>query len=738
MFLVLSAVSAQNNNERLPVHPELRAACETAGLTQFQITHALRCYAQKPTAKQYTACSAHLQSEIAHYAPKYIVTFGRHAAQSVRGGPCVAVPKAGAYVAVPGATLVTLADISEYETVSGTETLVRVLAQVQKDRTVRPTLGIILSTAQAFQDLLAHYEATPTQVVAFDYETTSLSPWTGTVLSIGVSQSTGVGYSIAHTPEVATVWTKFLRSKVLKAAHNAAFEGIWSIVHFKTYPKALVWDTQIGAKFLNENESASLKTQVYTYTDMPIYDSEVAAKVRAGDAAAVQPDVLLQYNAADADATLRLMQVQQKAGASVDLMLSTLGYIEVLCRVRARGVLLDVSRLPAATEQVTVLLAESLAALNEFSIVRGLTLAQGKPFNPASPAQVARLLFQYGGMTPLFFSKRTRLPSTGVSYLRAIAPRFPVAVELLEFRRLSQIRKNFLLPLAEQHVDGVIHPEWKVGGTATWRIACSGPNLQNIPRGEEVRSLFVPHEGCVYIAADYNQIELRVLAALAREPVLLKAFAANEDPHRATAAMLYDIPLSVVSDAQRDMGKRLNFGAVYGISEHGLYEKFGIPKEDGVRLLDSFWKKLPAVRKYIGKQHKAYADVGTVQSIFGRVRRLSGQFPDSEKRQAGNFPIQSAAAEITLKAMVELAAVLPKSASIVGQIHDSILLEVERAAVPEVTEMLISVMEAQKKYLTGVALKVSVKTGEDWYHMGEYDAEATISSSEEDDDFTES
>ncbi len=593
-----------------------------------------------------------------------------------------------------------------------------------------------------------HWFATAPGPIAFDYETTSLTPWTGDVISVALSNTSGQAAAFMMRADVVPAWTAWLKSPARKLVHSASFESMWSLHKYGCTPTNLVWDTRLAARMLNENESASLKPQALKYTNILPYWQDALPAVSAGKSSDLAPTTLLNYNGGDADATRRLWAYQlgcESAPVAYELMDHNLRLVQMLCAVRLRGVLVDTTKLPITAASILQQTAAVVEKINQLAVVQAFAQISGAPLNLASPVQLSRLLYQYLSLPALMRSRTTGTPSTSTYALHKLRERHPIVPMLLEYRRLTQITKNFLTPLAQLvSPEGVVHPNWNLGGTVTWRLSCSEPNLQNIPRDSAVRELIIPRPGHVFISADYSQVELRILAVLSQEDTLLTAFLNNQDPHIATAAKLYGIDSTEVTDEQRANGKRLNFAAIYGITASGLEQKFAIPVDEGKLLLKRFWCQLPHVATWLQEQRDCMHKYGEVVSVYGRHRR----FPDREafgaERQAGNFPIQSAAADITLSAMLELHNALPSDAYIVGQVHDSILVEAPEADVATVVKLMQNIMEASGQAFTdrvgsvhhSVPFPVEVKTGKDWFHVShekgdESDAEEADTDSDE-------
>lgn len=735
---VLCVIDHPVRGETLPNCQALFDILQVGCVDNYTITHAIRCVPAS-TAKIATAhlhaCREHLDKILDTTPTAMILLCGNHAMKAVLD-LSGAVGKTGQRYLYRGIDVLCAPEVEDLkDNAYAGNRIFPHLQAITSGRGTVPTHTNIVCSEDTWQRLLEQFIADG-KPVAFDYETSGLSPWADKLLTIGVCNTKGVAYAVNVTPNILKMWAAFLQSNVPKIAHSAAFETIWSSVVCGVMPENLIWDTQIGSKILDENAPSGLKDQSYTLTDMPVYDIDARSYVKAGEASAAPNVVLLTYNGADADATLRLYDFQkQRLGETSSLMHQSLRYVRILAQMRERGIRIDTDKIQPLIDKLTAETTQIIDKLSQYSVVRALEKEQGMPYNLNSPAQTAKLLFHYCCLPAQRFSRKTSAPTTDTGYLQTVEHRHPIVPLLLEYRKIEQTLKTFLHPLKTLHTNGVVHPVWSVGGTNTWRLSCSVPNMQNIPKSEEVRALFKPAEGNVFVAADYSQIELRVLAALSGEETLLEAFAEGTDPHIATAAVLFKVDPSEVTDDMRAKGKRMNFGAVYGISARGLFEKFNIPEEEGRALLAAFWKGLPAVRSWIDTQHALCDSTGQVESLFGRVRHL----PIGETtfktigrmhRQAGNFPIQSAAAEITLRAMCDLADTLPLYIQLVGQVHDSILLEAPANKVAEAKRLLKKHMEAQTRWLpvdkTGkpkVKLEVEVSAGADWYHMENEDAE---------------
>lgn len=563
--------------------------------------------------------------------------------------------------------------------------------------------------------------------VAIDLETTGLNPFRGKVKSVAVSVAPGE--AVCFRPEAAPhALRAFLRSPVPKVFHNGQFDAAWLLHHLGVYPANIVWDTQLGAQLKDENGPAGLKVLALRHTDLGAYADEVQEKVREKGWENLTFEDLWEYNCKDADATLRVYEVQKEDAYLRQELPAILRQQETLVRMRVRGMTLDVPGTATAQREIDAEIEAKVAEMRALPAVKVWEKRHEKALNPASPAQIRQLMEGTLGLPFQIRSRKTGVASTGKESLRQLREYHPFVSLVEEYRKTIQLRKNFLVPLLATQVEGVLHPEWRLGGTRTWRLSCADPNIQNIPKNPRIRKLFRPRPGRAFIAADYSQAELRVVASLSGEEALIRAFRAGVDAHTATASALHGVPLHAVTPSQREEGKRCNFAVVYGISPEGMHQKFGLPIERAKAMLRQLWESMPAVARWLDEIHEKVQATGEVFSPFGRIRRL----PDAQGRdrrlvehalrQAGNFPPQHAAAELTLRAMVRLDRLLP--GNLVAQIHDSILIECPESTLDEVVGQVRTTLEdtSELPWLT-VPLVVDVKVGDAWHEMESADAD---------------
>ena len=351
--------------------------------------------------------------------------------------------------------------------------------------------------------------------------------------------------------------------------------------------------------------------------------------------------------------------------------------------------------------------------------------AAGEEFNLNSPKQLGEILF---GKLGLPGSKKTKSGySTAADVLEKLSLEYPIVADILEYRTLAKLKSTYadglLQCIAE---DGRIHTTFQQTVTATGRISSTEPNLQNIPMrmelGRKIRKAFIPKEGCVFMDADYSQIELRLLAHMSGDEQLIEAYKQDADIHRITASKVFHTPLEEVTDLQRRNAKAVNFGIVYGISSFGLSQDLSINRKEAEGYIQSYFAQYPKVKEFLDITVENAEKDGYVTTMFSRRRPLpeilSSNFMQRSfgKRVAMNAPIQGTAADIMKKAMLAVWNELKEKglkSRVLIQVHDELLLEVAQEEVEQVREILIKGMKEAAEL--SVALEVDVHTGNDWY-----------------------
>ena len=426
----------------------------------------------------------------------------------------------------------------------------------------------------------------------------------------------------------------------------------------------------------------------------------------------LNPEVAFNpYKEPDWDA-LKADQALWKLYNEVELPL-----VDVLREMEAAGVRIDVDKLRQAE---TVLSAE----LNELE--QKIYDLAGTTFNINSPKQVGELLFDKLQLDPKAKKSKTGQYSTSEEVLLAIKEKHPVVGLILEYRALSKLITTYISALPGYiAADGKIHTTYNQTVTATGRLSSSNPNLQNLPirseRGRFIREAVIPDEGCLFLSADYSQIELRLMAHFSQDEHLLAAFRNGQDIHAATAAKIFGIPLDQVTKDQRRQAKTANFGIIYGISAFGLSQQLDCSRTEAKQLIDDYFAAFPRVIEYIESQKELARQNGYAETLFGRKRYLpdihsqNATVRSFAERNAVNAPIQGTAADIIKIAMVSIHRRLKEEnlqAQMIMQVHDELNFNVPAAEVDRVREIVVS--EMQNAVQLSVPLIAECGVGHNW------------------------
>lgn len=393
--------------------------------------------------------------------------------------------------------------------------------------------------------------------------------------------------------------------------------------------------------------------------------------------------------------------------------------IEILAKVEAVGFKIDLSALEDLDERLKEQLEKNEKNIYAFS---------QEEFNINSPKQLGQILFEKMGLPPL---KKTKTGySTSHDVLEKLASKHDIVAEILEYRTYSKLKSTYVDGLREviNKKTGRIQTSLNQTVTATGRLSSTEPNLQNIPVrlpfGRKVRKCFVADEDCVLMAADYSQIELRILAHLSNDPMLIEAFNKDRDIHQLTASQVFGIAESEVSSLQRSRAKEVNFGIIYGMGEFTLSENLKISRDEAKSYIESYFKSYPSVKGFMEKTVSDCKEKGYVETLFGRKRYIQDidhknfMLRSAAERIARNTPLQGTAADIIKMAMIKVEEALQAGAyrsKLVLQVHDELILNVPHEEVEPVRELLKTCMEEACQL--NVHLKVDVNQGESWYDL---------------------
>jgi DNA polymerase-1 len=436
----------------------------------------------------------------------------------------------------------------------------------------------------------------------------------------------------------------------------------------------------------------------------------------------VDVDRAAEYSAEDADITLQLHQAiwpQIEAVPGLKFVYENIEQplVPVLFRMERAGVLVDRALLKAqSTELATRMLELQTQAHKE----------AGGVFNVDSPKQLQEILFGKLGI-PVVRKTSTGQPSTAEDVLEELAETHPLPRLILEYRGMAKLKSTYTdnLPLQINAATGRIHTSYHQAVAATGRLSSQEPNLQNIPirtqEGRRIRQAFIAPAGHSLVAADYSQIELRIMAHLSGDATLLRAFADDRDVHQATASEVFSTPLDQVSADQRRSAKAINFGLMYGMSAFGLARQLNIARGDAQKYMDLYFERYPGVRRYMEETRRQARETGYVETVFGRrlylpeIQSRNAALRQYAERSAINAPMQGTAADIIKRAMIDVDSWLQSSrapARLIMQVHDELVLEVADEAIETIVGQTRTHMIRAAQL--SIPLKVDVGVGRNW------------------------
>jgi DNA polymerase-1 len=582
---------------------------------------------------------------------------------------------------------------------------------------------------------LARLAAAP--LVSFDTETDSLDYMRARIVGVSFAVLPGEAAYVPLAHDYAGAPPQLDREQVLAALKPYLEDaGKSKLGHHLKYDRHVLANHGIalaGQRFDSMLESYVLNS-VATRHDMDsaaekylgvktIHFEDVAGKgAKQITFNQVDVDRATEYSAEDADVTLRLHQAlwpKIEATPRLQALYETIEQplVAVLYRMERTGVLVDAALLKAQS-------AELAARMRE---LKALAHAEaGGPFNVDSPKQLQEILFGKLGI-PVTRKTPTGQPSTAEDVLDELAATYPLPKLILEYRGVAKLKSTYTDKLPEQ-IDprtGRIHTSYHQAVAATGRLSSTDPNLQNIPirtpEGRRIRQAFVAPPGWSLVAADYSQIELRIMAHLSGDESLLRAFAEDRDIHQATAAEVFGLELASVSADQRRSAKAINFGLIYGMSAFGLARQLGIGRGDAQKYVDLYFERYPGVKRYMDETRRQARATGFVETVFGRrlylpeIQSRNQALRQYAERSAINAPMQGTAADIIKRAMIDVDDWLQHSqapARLIMQVHDELVLEVADEAIGTVVAQLRDHMARAAELK--VPLKVDVGVGRNW------------------------
>ncbi len=568
--------------------------------------------------------------------------------------------------------------------------------------------------------------------VCFDTETTGLNPLTAELVGIAFSWEAGKGFYVPfpeekeNAQELMEIFRPFFENEdIEKIGQNLKYD-IKVLAKYNIEVKGKLFDTMLAHYLINPDMRHNMDILAETYLNYtPVSITELIGK--KGKNQKSMRDVPLEeqteYAVEDADITLQLKQHFTKELGDADTQKLfddiEIPLLRVLADMELEGINLDKDFLGSLSEALN----------NDISdLEKGIYEEAGEEFNIASPKQLGIILFEKLKLVDKPKKTKTGQYSTAEDTLSYLAKDHDIIQKVLDYRGLAKLKSTYVDALPEQIEEstGRVHTDYMQTVAATGRLSSNNPNLQNIPirteRGRQVRKAFVPRdENYTLLAADYSQIELRIIAALSEEETMMEAFKNGEDIHASTASKVFDVPIDEVTRAQRSNAKTVNFGIIYGVSAFGLSNQTDLSRAESKELIDTYYETYPKLKAYMGKQVDFARDNGYVQTVLGRRRYLkdinsrNAVVRGAAERNAVNAPIQGSAADIIKIAMINIHKKLHDGnfkTKMLLQVHDELVFDVYKPELEEMKALIKTEMEGAFKM--SVPLDVEVGVGDDW------------------------
>ncbi len=575
------------------------------------------------------------------------------------------------------------------------------------------------------------------ELTAFDTETTSINYMQAEIVGFSLSVTANEAAYIPLAHDYPGAPDQLPRAEVLqklrgwleddskkKVGHHLKYDA-HILARYDIALAGMQFDSMLESYVLNSvatrHDMDSVARQ-YLGRETIHYEDVAGKGVKQLTFNQVDLETAAPYAAEDADITLQLHHTLWQQLSEVATLKSIYLDIEqplmpILLEMEETGVLVDRKMLNTQSGELAKKMIELESKAHELA---------GGPFNLGSPKQLQQILFEQLGL-PIIRKTPKGQPSTAEDVLVELAGDYELPAVIIEYRSVSKLKSTYTdkLPLQIAENTGRIHTSYHQAVAATGRLSSTDPNLQNIPirtpEGRRIRQAFVAPEGQVLLAADYSQIELRIMAHLSEDPSLVKAFANEQDVHRATAAEVFGMTLDEVTDDQRRSAKAINFGLMYGMSAFGLAKQLGISRGEAQEYVDLYFDRHPGVKAYMdATREKASAD-GYVETVFGRrlylpeINARNANRRQYAERTAINAPMQGTAADIIKKAMIAVHHWLHDEcpgARMIMQVHDELVFEVDKDNIDHVRERVIELMNAAATL--SVPLRVDAGIGDNW------------------------
>ncbi|HCU65539.1 MAG TPA: DNA polymerase I [Rheinheimera sp.] len=591
-------------------------------------------------------------------------------------------------------------------------------------------------TAQAFDELLSLLQQT--ELVAFDTETTSLDYMQADLVGMSFAVAPGqayylpLGHDYIGAPEQLPLTEMLQKLKgwlenpdKAKVGQNLKYD-MSVLARYNISLRGVAFDTMLESYVLN---SVATRHDMDSLAQKYLHHQTISFEDIAGKGAKqltfnqIELEKAAEYAAEDADVTLQLHQqlwpqLQAEGRLAQVLQQIEIPLLSVLSRMERTGVLIDAALL----QQQSEFLANRIGELEQ----QAHSLA-GKTFNLSSPKQLQEILFTEQGL-PVLKKTPTGIPSTAEEVLTELAHDYELPRVIIEHRTLAKLKSTYTdkLPQSVNPVTGRVHTSYHQAVAATGRLSSTEPNLQNIPirteEGRRIRQAFIAAPGKRILAVDYSQIELRIMAHLSQDKALLDAFAQGLDIHRATAAEVFAVPLNEVTTEQRRRAKAVNFGLIYGMSAFGLARQLDISRSEAQHYVDTYFARFPGVLAYMENTRAQAHQAGYVETLFGRrlylpeINSKNMARKKGAERAAINAPMQGTAADIIKNAMLAVDQWLQQQdqskISMIMQVHDELVFEVDADLLPVFQQQIVSLMQQAAKL--DVPLLAEAGSGLNW------------------------
>ena len=568
--------------------------------------------------------------------------------------------------------------------------------------------------------------------VCFDTETTGLDALQAELVGIAFSWEQQKGYYLALPNEreetqaiINTFQPFFENQQIEKIGHNLKYD-LKVLLKYNIRVAGPLFDTMIAHYLINPDMRHNMDILAETYLNYsPQSITELIGK--KGENQRSMRDVPLdqqtQYAVEDADITLQLKHHFEKelAEALTTELFKTveLSLVEVLTDMEAEGINLNVDFLNELSKNLTA---------DIMILEKDIFTEVGETFNLASPKQLGVILFEKLKLVDKPKKTKTGQYSTAEDILSYLAKDHPIVAKILEWRSLQKLENTYVsaLPNDLNPRTQRIHTVYNQAVAATGRLSSNNPNLQNIPirtpRGQQIRKAFIPRDkDHILMAADYSQIELRIIAALSKDPAMVNAFMNNEDIHASTAARVFHVPPEEVTREQRSNAKTVNFGIIYGVSAFGLSQQTNLNRSESKELIDNYYASYPELKQYIADQVNFAREQGYVATVLGRRRYLkdinsqNAVVRGAAERNAVNAPIQGSAADIIKLAMIRIHQKIKTEnwqSKMLLQVHDELVFDVLKSEKEDFEKMVKTEME--NAFDIGLPLLVDIGFGDNW------------------------